>query len=953
MKKPGTIHKNFKAKPSQDYNLLKEKGLSYVQELSGKRWTDYNAHDPGVTILEQFCYGLTELGFKTNFPIEDLLISKKGGTIDAGRNSFFSPAEVFSSHPVTANDFRKLIIDTFPEVQNCWLEPKNQVAGEEAVNGIYRLEILPSLSFQKRLKVYPEEGEVFLARISEFLFKNRNLAEDFEAPVLLSPLAVSLNANIEVSGDLDLDRLLAEIIFALEVYLYHPVAFSSLEELLDEGIRLENIFSGPRLKRGFIRDTELKPRSRVLFAEKIQRLISKIEGIKKCWSFSFSNGESIQEIKLPEGKYAAINTSFHESNSVFFTIELFVNGNLQRVNKNRVADLLLDYWSKNYRVYQVDLYKENIWGGQLNGKYRNPTQYLSIQHHFPGIYGLSKDGLSSREPLERHAKVRQLKGYLMLFERHLANYLAQLGHLVDFFDPSLSGSQGTYFGQDFQTTIDGDEIEIKSQIDSSFTKDKKNTQTGETFSEYLKRKNRILDHILARFGEQIQALPYQIGLKLNLIESEEAFLKKMLLQKYEILSQIHTFNYAKNRASLKSQKSERMSFVLLDWLNLVLGVENPEKSLIPQFFTNKSEDEIMYSNGIVRTKNLYDDFVQKYRPLSKVERVFSMEEEEVSSGFSLGKIGIKDLYSRTLDLDNYWISKNNKSSDEVEVLFQKSDTVWVSVWEGKTIQGALSAINKNISFFRKRNFQSEGMYLIDHILLKSIIEDSEYGFELRDEWGKSIAMSKWFTNETERSQGLDLFFKSGIEKENFHKDKEDFVIKDSEGEDLVRFDEGFPEGLNELFEYISEFVYLFAGEPSLSGYLSLLEIEKLRMKGTLHDQGVYRQRSLVFLRRLSNGKIVGEDFFNLKTSLVFPDWPARFQEKYFRHFVETEVKERVPAHLQMNIYWLDFKKFSVFEPLYLSWETSFQNNSSKEEIVSKAFDLYHFLSEIEKGGDHD
>ena len=62
---------------SENYDLLLEKGISLVQNYSGENWTDYNYHDPGVTLLEQLCYALTDLGYRTNFPIEDLLIGKK------------------------------------------------------------------------------------------------------------------------------------------------------------------------------------------------------------------------------------------------------------------------------------------------------------------------------------------------------------------------------------------------------------------------------------------------------------------------------------------------------------------------------------------------------------------------------------------------------------------------------------------------------------------------------------------------------------------------------------------------------------------------------------------------------------------------------------------------------------------------------------------------------------
>ena len=56
-----------------NYDFLREEGISLVQKYSGSKWTDYNYHDPGVTILEQLCYALTDLGYRANFRIEDLL----------------------------------------------------------------------------------------------------------------------------------------------------------------------------------------------------------------------------------------------------------------------------------------------------------------------------------------------------------------------------------------------------------------------------------------------------------------------------------------------------------------------------------------------------------------------------------------------------------------------------------------------------------------------------------------------------------------------------------------------------------------------------------------------------------------------------------------------------------------------------------------------------------------
>ena len=38
-----------------DYALLRQEGIDLIARLAGKRWTDYNSHDPGITILEALC----------------------------------------------------------------------------------------------------------------------------------------------------------------------------------------------------------------------------------------------------------------------------------------------------------------------------------------------------------------------------------------------------------------------------------------------------------------------------------------------------------------------------------------------------------------------------------------------------------------------------------------------------------------------------------------------------------------------------------------------------------------------------------------------------------------------------------------------------------------------------------------------------------------------------------
>ncbi|MFI5171331.1 MAG: hypothetical protein ACHQFW_03020 [Chitinophagales bacterium] len=115
-----TIWKNAKLPESQNYEFLRREGLKYIEELSSDLWTDYNTHDPGITILEALCYAITELGYRTSFDIKDIL-SDENGKIDAGQ-IFFKASEIFNNTPYSVEDYRKILID-LDGVRNAWLLP--------------------------------------------------------------------------------------------------------------------------------------------------------------------------------------------------------------------------------------------------------------------------------------------------------------------------------------------------------------------------------------------------------------------------------------------------------------------------------------------------------------------------------------------------------------------------------------------------------------------------------------------------------------------------------------------------------------------------------------------------------------------------------------------------------------------------------------------------------------
>ena len=122
MTEPIVIDKNKSLLSSQDYAFLREKGIEYIQTLSGKLWTDHNLHDPGITTLEILCYALTDLGYRTGFDIKDLLVSATGAIAPPEISGLFPAHEVLTNHPLTLNDYRRLLLK-IEGVRNAWFDP--------------------------------------------------------------------------------------------------------------------------------------------------------------------------------------------------------------------------------------------------------------------------------------------------------------------------------------------------------------------------------------------------------------------------------------------------------------------------------------------------------------------------------------------------------------------------------------------------------------------------------------------------------------------------------------------------------------------------------------------------------------------------------------------------------------------------------------------------------------
>jgi hypothetical protein len=124
---PQPLDKNPMLDPSQDFYELRRKGIGFVQKLGSDQWTDYNVHDPGITILEALCYAITDLGYRLAWDIADILMPATPAGDPAQPypdQAFFTARNILTVNPATSDDFRRLLID-LPKVRDAWIVCKD------------------------------------------------------------------------------------------------------------------------------------------------------------------------------------------------------------------------------------------------------------------------------------------------------------------------------------------------------------------------------------------------------------------------------------------------------------------------------------------------------------------------------------------------------------------------------------------------------------------------------------------------------------------------------------------------------------------------------------------------------------------------------------------------------------------------------------------------------------
>lgn len=506
------IPKKNSVETALDHRRLNMIGLAHVQRLSRRIWTDYNVHDPGITILELLCYALTDLGYRASFPVQDLLASETDNAA-AMRKQFFTARRILPNRALTLLDYRKLLID-IKGVKNAWLAPATETYYADTAKGellrddpgkpevkAIQLSGLYAVTVEYDSNNTTEQQQVQKS-VKAVLQANRNLCEDFVKFDRVETQLFNLCCELELEPDADTAKVKAEVLFQVDNYLAPQVRNYTLAEMLERKkgdgshYTADEIFDGPALSCGFIDDKELELAElrREIRLSDIISIIMDIQGVKAVRDILVHPDGLAMAMEnkwlapVIPGRKALLNHSnsrivFYKRNMPVVADQAATDAALKQLNDAVVSK------SDQEFPYDFEL---------ILGSFRNPESYYSFQNHFPAIFGLSESGLGSGEDGRRRAQACQLKAYLLFFDQLMADYFAQLSHVKELFstDPSI---QRTYFHQAV-TTFAGYE---KLYGTNNSTGIVKNIQDFvEDKNVLVKRRNRFLDHLIARFSER-------------------------------------------------------------------------------------------------------------------------------------------------------------------------------------------------------------------------------------------------------------------------------------------------------------------------------------------------------------------------------------------------------------------------------------------------------------------
>ena len=582
------------------------------------------------------------------------------------------------------------------------------------------------------------------SQVREKLYGLRNLGEDINEIKAVRIQEISMNARIDLLKPMNIEKYLANILFELETFFRPIIKYSSLQEMENEGISYENIFDGPLLDNGFLNDDILENtpgenqniRNNVVFVSDLLNLLIKAsyqstsmpvkmaeEQIVAVSLLNISNfirniavvQKASDCLILAKPELYKPRFSFNKSNITFFrnNVELSYNENL--------VNLLLE---------------ELRTSAESSNSYSNTTlvpvgdtlllnDFYSIQNDFPSTYGLGKNILSESHPLQKRAKVEQFRSYLTPLDQLLAGYSNQLNHINDLFSINID-LQNTYFKSPLYNIPYYNKI-LLSFINSGLTWENFQNDLNNNYQQKLDdlvenkalfsdRRNRFLDHLMARFGISIEKyISYRY--EENTIKTDD--LDELELRQQEIAFDLISdkINYLKNFKELSKNRYKALNYNVTAWDTL--NTSGLAKRLLTQMGLRNLNRRSFYNEvlSFIQINSVGPNFT--YSILDESMNPI-LESVNNYANVLLAQDAARQTIINGINRDNYFVESEVILGGSPLVVFQPDATSLPS-FEATAITPEETIFDARVKIrnvIRNLKEIGSGVYIIEHILLR-------------------------------------------------------------------------------------------------------------------------------------------------------------------------------------------------------------------------------------------
>lgn len=397
------------------YTVLQRKTLEELQRISGEVWTDYNPHDPGITIADTVNYALTEIDYKLNFNFEDYLTSPNG-TWQTGKYGLFPASEVYPTTPVKADDYRRLVLAHFPMVQQVTVKTDRETQTYD-----FRLSLSP---------FYDDENSI-IGRVRYFLNNHRNLCENIGKVEICHPKPLTFEAEFEISPEFNATDILVQVYWKSMHYLSGSVRLETDDSCKSEkkedmdNCRPDIWYDGP------VEDIRVVIPEQKNTQHELYWKLYEIEGIrnfKTCW-FKDKEGNPVTDfsdgymLQIPD-ELQNVRVKVRDE-LVYADVEEFKE-RLKAMYFMRTSLHTRHIMQKNGRGTNETYGKTSAEETVRKARYRNIFDHFPVSRELPKCFHTSEADFKSDSNGKEKADAVNFGNYLRLFDLLMKRSLGEL-----------------------------------------------------------------------------------------------------------------------------------------------------------------------------------------------------------------------------------------------------------------------------------------------------------------------------------------------------------------------------------------------------------------------------------------------------------------------------------------------------------------------------------------------